>query len=104
MLKRLVFFLVSLVVSVTISMVVTWFAYLRPLRDRWGVVPDETERALPGDDLVPGATLVETRGITVNASPRTGSSPSSRTCRSATSCQRGRAAVSGSRTWTQASR
>ena len=69
MLKRLVFFLVSLVVSVTISMVVTWVAYLRPLRDRWGVVPDETERALPGDDLVPGATLVETRGITVNASP-----------------------------------
>ena len=54
------------------SVVVTWFAYLRPLRDRWGVVPDETERTLPGDDLVPDATLVETRGITIDAPPDRG--------------------------------
>jgi hypothetical protein len=69
MFKRLMFFLVSLVVSVTLSLVVTWFAYLRPLRERWGVVPDETGSALPGDDLVADATLIETRGITVNAPP-----------------------------------
>ncbi len=69
MLKRLVFLLVTLVVSVTVSLVVAWRAYLRPLHDRWGIAPDEAERALPGDDLVPDATLVETRGITVNGSP-----------------------------------
>ena len=44
MIKRLAFFLVSLVVSLVVSAVVTWFAYVRPLRDRWGIVPDETER------------------------------------------------------------
>ena len=61
--------MVSLVVSLVVSAVVTWFAYLRPLRDRWGIAPDETERTLPGDDLVPDATLVETRGITIDAPP-----------------------------------
>ena len=69
MFKRLLLFLVSLVVATGVSAVVTWFAYLRPLRERWGVVPDETERTLPGDDLVPDATLVETRGITIDAPP-----------------------------------
>lgn len=69
MVKRIVFFLVSLVVSLTVSMAVTWFAYIRPLHDRWGVDPEETERALAGDDLVPDAPLVETRGITIDARP-----------------------------------
>jgi hypothetical protein len=35
----------------------------------WGVDPDERRRGLPGDDLVPGPTLVETRGITIDAPP-----------------------------------
>jgi hypothetical protein len=34
----------------------------------WGVVPDETTRPLPGDDLVPEAQASETRGITIEAS------------------------------------
>jgi len=69
MLKKLVFFLVSLVVSLIASMAVTWFAYLRPLRDRWGVVPDESDHTWPGDDLVADASLVETRAITIEAAP-----------------------------------
>ncbi len=69
MVKRLLFFLVSLAVSLLVSLAVTWFAFLRPLRDTWGVDPEEADRDLPGDDLVPGAALVETRGITVSAPP-----------------------------------
>jgi hypothetical protein len=69
MFRRIALLVASLLISVTISLVVTWLAYLRPLRDRWGVVPDETERTWPGDDLVPDATLVETRGITIDAPP-----------------------------------
>ena len=69
MIRRLFLFLVSLLVSVVVSAVVTWFAFLRPLHDTWGKDPAEAERELPGDDLVPDAALVETRGITIDAPP-----------------------------------
>jgi hypothetical protein len=69
MIRRLLFLLLSLLVSLVVSAVVTWLAYLRPLHDTWGVDPEETGRALPGDDLVPDATLVETRGIAIDARP-----------------------------------
>lgn len=35
----------------------------------WGVSPDEQHRALPGDEVVPGAVTAETRGITIAAPP-----------------------------------
>ncbi len=35
----------------------------------WGVDPDETTRALPGDDIVADAVGGETRGITIDAPP-----------------------------------
>ena len=35
----------------------------------WGIHPAEAERALPGDDLVPDALKVDTRGITIAAPP-----------------------------------
>ena len=35
----------------------------------WGIVPDEAERALPGDELVSAPVAVETRGITIDAPP-----------------------------------
>jgi hypothetical protein len=69
MLRRLFLFGLSFAVSVAVSLLVTWLAVLRPMRRTWGLDPDESARSLPGDDLVPEAELVETRGITVNAPP-----------------------------------
>jgi hypothetical protein len=62
-------FAFSLALSVTVSLVATYLTVIRPMRRTWGVDPDESVKALPGDDLVPEAALVETRGITVNAPP-----------------------------------
>ena len=69
MFKRLLLFVTSLVVSVVASLGVTYLFVLRPLRRTWGVDPEETGRELPGDDLVPDAQLVETRGIDILATP-----------------------------------
>jgi hypothetical protein len=48
-----------------------WAAFYAAGRWRatWGVDPSETERPLPGDDLVPVAAAVDTRGITIEAPP-----------------------------------
>lgn len=37
--------------------------------EHWGATGDEISGPMPGDDLVPDATLVATRSITVDASP-----------------------------------
>lgn len=39
---------------------------LRPRQLRWGASDDEVAEALPGDDLVPDADLIATRGITID--------------------------------------
>jgi hypothetical protein len=46
-----------------------WAAWtnVRRWRSTWGFDPGEATRELPGDDLVPDATTVETRGITIDA-------------------------------------
>jgi hypothetical protein len=36
----------------------------------WGAEPDEVRAAMPGDDLLRGATLVTTRAVTVDAPPK----------------------------------
>ncbi len=41
---------------------------LRMLR-AWGVDPAEASKALPGDDLVPAPSAIETRGIVIDAPP-----------------------------------
>jgi hypothetical protein len=35
----------------------------------WGATPDEAARAMPGDDVLPDATLVATRAIGIDAAP-----------------------------------
>jgi len=35
----------------------------------WGARPDEVSRRLPGDELLPGAGIVATRAITIDAPP-----------------------------------
>lgn len=42
-------------------------ARARPWYQRWGATDDEVDRALPGDELVPGAGDVATRAVTVRA-------------------------------------
>ena len=49
-------------VGITLSRVVRW-------RRTWGIDPTEAVRPLPGDDLVPVSTAIETRGITIDAPP-----------------------------------
>lgn len=49
------------------SAVATWLATGRHLR--WGASPAEATATLPGDDLVPSATMVATRAITVETTP-----------------------------------
>jgi hypothetical protein len=69
MVKRLLLLAASFAVSLAASLAVTWLVVLRPMRRTWGMDPDEATRALPGDDLVPDAPIVETRGITIDAAP-----------------------------------
>lgn len=42
---------------------------VRPWSRSWGVDPDDAGLALPGDELVADATVVETRGIEIGAPP-----------------------------------
>jgi hypothetical protein len=57
----------SLGISVLVSLAVTAWVRLRELRKTWGVMPAESSRRLQGDELVPNATIVETRGIDIDA-------------------------------------
>ena len=43
---------------------------VRPWTKRWGVEAADAARDLPGDDLVPEPTVVETRAITIDAAPQ----------------------------------
>jgi hypothetical protein len=43
--------------------------FFRPWQRRWGATDEEVKRMLPGDELVPHADVVETRVVTVNATP-----------------------------------
>lgn len=46
-----------------------YFLFFRPWQHRWGATDEEVMRALPGDELVPKADVVETRVVTVKATP-----------------------------------
>ncbi len=50
------------VAGITASRTVKWWR-------TWGADPVESTKALPGDDLVPTPTAVDTRGITIDAPP-----------------------------------
>jgi len=45
-----------------------WFP-VRRMFHRWGTTPDEPERVMPGDRLIPNPTKVDTGAVTVNAPP-----------------------------------
>jgi len=69
MIRRLLFFALSFALSLAASLAATYIVVLRPMRRTWGTDPDEADRPLPGDGLVPEASLIETRGITIDAPP-----------------------------------
>jgi hypothetical protein len=53
---------VGTLAGITISRTARW-------RRTWGMEPLEAAKLLPGDDLVPTPTAIETRGITIDAPP-----------------------------------
>ena len=56
------------VIVAKLLVVASWLA-LRPRLRRWGATAEEVARALPGDDLVPGAMHATTHAITIQAPP-----------------------------------
>ena len=55
--------------AVGVAIVGVYAAVVRRLQLVWGATTEEAGSALPGDDLVPGADLIATRGIDVRATP-----------------------------------
>jgi proline iminopeptidase len=53
---------IGTVTGVGLSRVARW-------RRTWGIDPSEVRKPLPGDDIVPVTTAIETRGITIDAPP-----------------------------------
>ena len=55
--------------AVGAAIVGVYAAVIRRVQLVWGATTEEAGSALPGDDLVPGADLIATRGIDVRATP-----------------------------------
>lgn len=55
---------ISLIVVVALYLLV-----LRPWHIRWGATDEEVSRSMPGDEVIPNATLFTTRAITIRARP-----------------------------------
>jgi hypothetical protein len=57
-------------VAVALAVVVaTYFLLVWPWISRWGTTYDETQRTLPGDELIPTPSFVITKAISVHAPP-----------------------------------
>ncbi len=54
--------------TVTLGGAAAWMT-VRPWWHSWGVDPADAERALPGDDVIPGAPISDTRSLRVAAPP-----------------------------------
>ena len=65
MVRRFLLFAVGL----GAALIATYLIAVRPLWKHWGVDPEEAERAMPGDDLVPEPTAFDTRGVNIAAPP-----------------------------------
>lgn len=67
-LRKVLASLVGLVVAIS-SAVAAYIFFIRPWHLRWGTTDKETEKNLPGDDLVPQAKLTATHAVTIQAPP-----------------------------------
>jgi len=64
---RIIRGVVLLVASAFVASGVAYFAFVRPKVRGWGLDPHEAELPLPGDELIPDPSHVETRCITIHA-------------------------------------
>ncbi len=61
--------LVWLVVRIVALATSIYVFFLRPWEQSWRATPEEAAKTLPGDDVVPDATVCDTRAITIDAPP-----------------------------------
>ena len=55
--------------AAVVGAAIVYFKSLRPKILDWNATPEEASRVMPGDDILPDATLQTTRAITVQAPP-----------------------------------
>jgi hypothetical protein len=60
----------ALALGAAVAVALVYRVVIRPWHLRWGATDEETTRAMPGDELLPGATSA-TRAITIRATPET---------------------------------
>jgi hypothetical protein len=53
----------------SVAVAAGYLRFVRPRVLNWGATAEEAERCMPGDDILPNATLQATRVITVDAHP-----------------------------------
>jgi hypothetical protein len=66
---RLIRFIVLALLSAVVAAGTAYFLVVRPRVRSWGLDPAEAEMEIPGDDLVPEPSAVETRGVTIHGAP-----------------------------------
>ncbi|HTT70822.1 MAG TPA: hypothetical protein VMG32_06325 [Anaeromyxobacteraceae bacterium] len=62
--------LAGVVLAALAALVLQYFVLIRPWYETWGATAAEALRDLPGDELIPDAADVETRGIAIRATPQ----------------------------------
>jgi hypothetical protein len=55
--------------GITVVVLTLYLSIVQPCQHRWGATEEEAGRAMPGDDVIPGAKST-TRAITIRATPR----------------------------------
>ena len=66
---RLCLRLAAAAVAALFLVAALYLLVLRPWHIRWGATDEEVARVMPGDEVIPDATLFTTRAITVRARP-----------------------------------
>lgn len=54
-------------IGLTAAAVAAYARWVRPWHLRWGATPEEADRPLPGDDLIPQPAMSATHAITIHA-------------------------------------
>ena len=57
------------IIAVFVIVTLIFSFYIQPWFQKWGATDEEIRATWPGDDVVPGSSVVYTRAITINASP-----------------------------------
>lgn len=57
------------VVAIPLILITVYLVSIRPSQLRWGTMPEEAKRFMPGDGLVENPSFVATRAITIHGKP-----------------------------------